>query len=176
MTITVEQADVKYPIITGVAVYEAIANLVEGDVKIKWPNDILINGKKVCGILCESKDGFTALGIGININQDFFPDDIADKATSLKLASGNSFTIDDIRNKILVSLDKWISLYTSHGFGPVREAFLRYSHLPGTIARTEDGRQCKILDLTMDGPLSIELEGHSQLYLSGDIIIDYEIA
>jgi BirA family biotin operon repressor/biotin-[acetyl-CoA-carboxylase] ligase len=212
MTITVAQVDAKYPIITGVAVHETIADLEtfaqspltppsppggedkgegavdkktivqrshlveKNDVKIKWPNDILIRGKKVCGILCETKDCVTAIGIGVNINQDFFSDDISSKATSLKLASGNSFNIEDIRNKILISLDKWISLYTSSGFGPVRDAFLKSSNIIGSKAHTEAGKECLILDLSMDGHLIIEVEGKKQEHLSGDIIIDYETA
>ena len=57
---------------------------------IKWPNDIVVNGKKICGILTEMSSEMEAInyiitGIGINVNNEQFPSDIADKATSIKL-------------------------------------------------------------------------------------------
>jgi len=56
------------------------------DVKVKWPNDIMIDGKKAAGILCEANDGDVFLGIGINVAQKIFPENLRNKATSILLS------------------------------------------------------------------------------------------
>ena len=71
------------------------------DVGIKWPNDILIKGKKVAGILVEAADDFAIVGIGINVNTAEFPPEISSIATSLKLAASQSFSRAHLLEKII---------------------------------------------------------------------------
>lgn len=69
------------------------------DVKIKWPNDILLDGKKLAGILCENVpgvDGLAIVGIGLNVNAGEFPEVISAATTSLKLATGKEFSVQKI--------------------------------------------------------------------------------
>lgn len=73
---------------TGLSVSLAIEEefpLLEKKVKVKWPNDIMIGSKKVCGILCEADGGNVHVGIGINVLQREFPSHLCDKATSIAL-------------------------------------------------------------------------------------------
>lgn len=91
----------------GVATVSAIQQHAE--VKLKWPNDILLNGKKLAGILCEHIPGDTPaviVGIGINLNQSYFPEDIQDVATSLKLETGKTVSRTDLALSLLESLDR----------------------------------------------------------------------
>jgi BirA family biotin operon repressor/biotin-[acetyl-CoA-carboxylase] ligase len=81
---------------------------------IKWPNDVLVNSKKVCGILVESafessKVKYAILGIGFNLNQTAFPDEIADSATSLRVVSGRDFDRREFALALLNSLGEWYS-------------------------------------------------------------------
>lgn len=175
MTLTTSIPDPKYSIVIGVAVHEVITDMLcrsNKDVIIKWPNDILIQGKKVCGILCESKREITALGIGVNVNQDHWPDDISEKTISLKEASGHPLEVRYVLHKILISLNKWLSIYWGDGFDPIRSAFLARSHIIGAAACTQEGRQCKIIGLNMEGHLLVEASGRIHNLLSGDIHID----
>jgi BirA family biotin operon repressor/biotin-[acetyl-CoA-carboxylase] ligase len=55
---------------------------------IKWPNDVWIGGKKICGVLVEAGSDFAIIGIGVNVNVPAFPDELADTATSLLLETG----------------------------------------------------------------------------------------
>jgi BirA family biotin operon repressor/biotin-[acetyl-CoA-carboxylase] ligase len=78
---------------------------------LKWPNDVLINGKKVCGILTEMNAEATrvrhiVVGIGINVNQRKFPDDVCDTATSLLLVSGSEWSRVQLVAALLKSLDR----------------------------------------------------------------------
>src|SRR5690554_5559179 len=91
MSILLKPKDIKsislLSLLTSAAVYDVIKTY-SLDVKIKWPNDILVNNKKISGILLESvyKLNFEAviIGIGINVNSTNFPTEILNKATSLK--------------------------------------------------------------------------------------------
>ena len=85
-------------LLMAVSVAEVISGLhPELDVKIKWPNDVLVNGHKVCGILTEMGAEpdyiqYVVVGVGINANQTFFPDEIKDIATSLRIEKGEKVT------------------------------------------------------------------------------------
>lgn len=74
----------------GLAVCRAAEDVLpslSGRVRIKWPNDLLIDGRKVCGILCEGDGRIVCAGIGVNVSQRSFPEELRDKATSLALAA-----------------------------------------------------------------------------------------
>jgi BirA family transcriptional regulator, biotin operon repressor / biotin---[acetyl-CoA-carboxylase] ligase len=92
----------------GVATAFAIQQLAFVPVKLKWPNDLLLNGKKLAGILCEciqSNPPTVIMGIGINLNQTTFPSDIQDIATSIKLETGNTINRTDLVLSLLENLD-----------------------------------------------------------------------
>ncbi|MCL2174688.1 MAG: biotin--[acetyl-CoA-carboxylase] ligase [Treponema sp.] len=70
----------------GLAVSLAVEDFspsLKNSIFVKWPNDIMINGKKTAGILCEAADGYVHIGIGINVMQKEFPDHLKEKATSI---------------------------------------------------------------------------------------------
>lgn len=80
-------------LVAAMAVQKALSEIPGVGAEIKWPNDVVVNGKKVCGILTEMSSElddirYVVTGIGINVNQDLFPPEIAGKATSLKLETG----------------------------------------------------------------------------------------
>jgi BirA family biotin operon repressor/biotin-[acetyl-CoA-carboxylase] ligase len=90
------------------AIREYCQTVIEQDVKIKWPNDILCNGKKVCGILIEnsvsSKWENSIIGIGLNVNQTTFPDMF--RAVSFLSETGFKFDLTETLNGLLETLDR----------------------------------------------------------------------
>lgn len=102
-------------IASGVAVAETVADFVEPHpVTIKWPNDILLSGKKTCGMLLETSFGTTPagpasgaviLGIGLNVNQVDFPPEIEQQATSMRLATGRALPRVSVYAKLLGYLE-----------------------------------------------------------------------
>jgi BirA family biotin operon repressor/biotin-[acetyl-CoA-carboxylase] ligase len=97
------------------AVAEAIANTTGLDPKIKFPNDILIGGRKVAGILAESSEGRVVLGIGVNANQNEaeLPPDAQTEPTSLRLELGRRVDRAELLAAILARLepayDRWLT-------------------------------------------------------------------
>ena len=96
---------------TGYAVCLAIREYAGIDALIKWPNDIIVGSKKLCGILTEmaaqiDRIDYVVTGIGINVNNSSFPEEIADKATSLFLETGKTFDRSEFLACVLKKLDK----------------------------------------------------------------------
>ncbi len=97
-----------------VAVCENIRQVANLQAKIKWPNDVLIRGRKVCGILIETRnvergtrnDGlFTVAGIGLNVKQQEFSGDGLEQAGSLALVAGHAFDRDEVARRLILQLD-----------------------------------------------------------------------
>jgi BirA family biotin operon repressor/biotin-[acetyl-CoA-carboxylase] ligase len=97
--------------ITALAIREAMEALTDKDVFIKWPNDIIVEGKKICGILIENnwsdfKIQSAIIGFGINVNQEKF---MIPKATSVKNLIGHFIPISEIQKTTLAYFDNWYS-------------------------------------------------------------------
>ena len=83
---------------------------VHGD--IKWPNDVLVNGRKICGILVEAaierdRLQYAIMGIGVNIGQRLFPEQVRDSATSILLETGCAIEPEDFARAMLPRLEHW---------------------------------------------------------------------
>jgi len=99
------------PLAAGLAAAWAIKIAAGMDVDLRWPNDLLIGPHKCGGILVESKTdrgevGFVVIGIGINVNQLKFPEDLRDIATSLRLVTGNEWSRVELATALLKSLHR----------------------------------------------------------------------
>lgn len=101
---------------TSLAIAKSLCTFTDANIKVKWPNDILINNKKVCGILIESATqaksvtvDYVIIGIGVNINNENFDSEIEDIATSLKKESGKTIDRNMVIIKILNSLKDLLS-------------------------------------------------------------------
>jgi BirA family biotin operon repressor/biotin-[acetyl-CoA-carboxylase] ligase len=99
----------------GVAVAESIGRCGRTEAKIKWPNDILLNDKKVAGVLVESisikKQKFFVIGIGINCHQkkEDFADELGQTATSIDIQNGAKCDRNGIARRLLVNLDHFVA-------------------------------------------------------------------
>jgi BirA family biotin operon repressor/biotin-[acetyl-CoA-carboxylase] ligase len=99
-----------------VAVAEAVGKLGDIEAKVKWPNDIILNGKKVAGILLESKmgngDSIYIAGIGINCHQkkDSFPAELQPIATSIDIESRSLTDRVSLAKRLLTSIDNWLEV------------------------------------------------------------------
>jgi BirA family biotin operon repressor/biotin-[acetyl-CoA-carboxylase] ligase len=108
--------DAKYlPLITlatAVAVFETLAELGLTP-EIKWPNDVLLNEKKICGILAETAETEQGLaivvGVGINVTSNSFPPELGDTATSIEGELNIPVTFSDLESTLLRQFDNWYS-------------------------------------------------------------------
>lgn len=106
-------------LVAALAVADGIETVCGLDTKIKWPNDIVVNGKKVCGILTEMSTeleciNYVVVGIGINANTSEFPEDIRDVATSLLLETGARVGRSRLIGAVMKALEKYYALFLEH--------------------------------------------------------------
>jgi BirA family biotin operon repressor/biotin-[acetyl-CoA-carboxylase] ligase len=105
MSVVLRDVDPIVPLAAAVAVAETVGD----GARIKWPNDIWIDRRKVSGILLEGRpqEGWAVLGIGLNVRTREFPDELRAIATSLALA-GREATVDDVLADLIPRLDSWV--------------------------------------------------------------------
>jgi BirA family transcriptional regulator, biotin operon repressor / biotin---[acetyl-CoA-carboxylase] ligase len=132
MSLVLRDLDETLPLSAAVAVCEALP----ADAAIKWPNDVWIDGRKVAGILVEGRpqDGWAVLGMGVNVTTESFPPELADHATSLRLA-GFSTSVETVLASLLRSLDEWLRAPSERVF----EAWRSRDALKGERLRWSDG-------------------------------------
>ncbi len=159
----------KYPQLTLVAAV-AVVQTIEKETgirpDIKWPNDILINGKKLVGILTElhrDKNGnqFVVLGIGINVNtaQEDFPNEVQEIATSLRIELGEKVEKEKIMQGIFTSLESLYRQYLDESFTEIKKMWESYSISIGKeiVARTlTEVIFGKAVGITEEGVLLLE--------------------
>lgn len=122
------EAAATIPLVVGVAVAAALERfLPSAEIAIKWPNDILADGKKICGILCEmAAQGDTVrhviAGVGINVNLDAveLPPEIAGTATSMKMLGGVDFSADEVLSSVLDSFAGHYGRWRESGMAAVK--------------------------------------------------------
>jgi len=151
-------------LVAGIAVAEAIGEASGLPVAVAWPNDLLIRGLKVAGILAESFAGsggagaVVILGIGINVNQTRFAGDLENRATSLAREAARPFDRERLLTAVLGRLETWYRRWVAEGFGPVREAWRRASATLGQPVVADGGVAGIAEDLGEDGALLVRTE------------------
>ncbi|MEH7245725.1 biotin--[acetyl-CoA-carboxylase] ligase [Neobacillus niacini] len=155
-------------LLAAVAIVQAIEERTGLLPEIKWPNDILLNGKKVTGILTEleaeaDRINSIIIGIGINVNQtnEDFPNELKGIATSILIEKGEKVSRADLIKGIFVKLEKLYLLYLAEGFLPIKLLWESYAISIGrnitarTLSHSIIGKAQGITD---DGVLMIEDE------------------
>lgn len=94
----------------GLAVQRALHDVAEISADLRWPNDVLLNDRKVAGILAQSAEGAVIAGIGLNVNQTGFPPDLAEIATSLRIETGQEYSKDALAERIIAESLRYSAL------------------------------------------------------------------
>jgi BirA family biotin operon repressor/biotin-[acetyl-CoA-carboxylase] ligase len=166
-------------LVAGVATVDALREWCEA--WIKWPNDVLVGGRKVAGILAEMEANGTTpvvvLGIGVNVNStaDDFPEELRDKAGSLRMALGERVDRARIAGRLLTHLERRYDRLSAEGFSPVAAAWRERSHLIGRPIRVREPAgeiEGEVVDLDADGALRLRLaSGEEHRVVSGDVTV-----
>lgn len=169
--------------LSAVAVAEAIEQSSGLTPAIKWPNDVLVNGFKVAGMLNEmsaetERVEFLVLGIGVNINmqRDQFPPDLRHPASSLAMEAGREVGRLAFARALLESLDTHYARYLAEGYAPLRQAWLGRSAVMGRRVRVS-GQQGEVRGTVEGideiGALLLRTPGDTlERVLAGDVIIE----
>ncbi len=116
----------------GLGVARGLAEASGAAFDIRWPNDVLLNEKKCCGILVETAAEagslrYAVVGIGVNVNQPQMPEEISAGATSLRIETARSFDREEVLTSVLRSLESYYALFCEQGARPIIAEFAEAS-------------------------------------------------
>lgn len=167
----------KLTILTSLAVAEAINKITGLSPSIKWPNDILVNDKKVGGILTElnaeqDRINFAIIGIGINVNTPI--SSLPKDASSLSFQKKTKLSRVELVKEILREIDKLYLLFRKRGFIPIVKRWKKFSYLQGERVKIichREKLEGEVLDIDSDGGLLIrEDSGFIKKVIAGDVV------
>ena len=172
----------KFTLMAAVAVAEAMARF-NLKAEIKWPNDIMFDGRKLVGILTEitgelARINYMVIGIGINVNMSRadFPEELQDVAASLSEMNGEILSRVEIFRAVLEEFDKLYLEVKAEGFDKVIDRWKKYNVTLGKNVRVisaGDGESFtgKAIDLDEDGALVVETSQGQRTVYAGDVSI-----
>ncbi len=164
--------------VAAVAVLEALETVAGVAPRLKWPNDVLVAGRKIAGILLETRMSgsigphaappVTVIGIGINLEPASVPPALADRATCVRDAGGRAVERETVLAAVLDAFDLWRERLEHEGFEPIRRRWLM---LAETIGRQVEagGTRGIAVDLDADGALVVEGGGVRHRVVAGEL-------
>jgi BirA family biotin operon repressor/biotin-[acetyl-CoA-carboxylase] ligase len=169
-------------LMTAVAIAEALLSLMQLEVRIKWPNDILVNGKKLAGILTEISTEMDAInyivvGIGLNVNTPFkdLPEELRDTATSIMIETGKQFPRVKLLRACLEWFEKYYEMFKKGDFEPIMHRWKQLSGMVGqqvmvdVIGQKHIG---EVMDIDDDGVLILkDNQERFHRIFSGDVTL-----
>ncbi len=177
--IPVQQAP-QLTFLSAVAVAETLSDVCQIPAEVKWPNDILVGGAKIAGLLNEmnaetEQIHFVILGIGINLNMevDQFPKDIKYPVTSVLLESGKPVDRLLFMRELLQRLDGYYSEFLAEGFGPIRSRWEKLFFMMNKKVEVDLGRSVlcgTVVGLDAEGALRVQSDqGQVERIIAGDV-------
>ena len=142
----------------GIAAAEALAGILPVPPLLRWPNDCYAGGRKIAGVLVEAETtggggfDFLVCGVGINVNHvaGDFPEELRERATSIRLQVGHEISRREALAAFLAAFDTWEGVWRRHGLGPIRERWLELSpETAGGEVRVQTAAE--VLEGTADG-------------------------
>ncbi|MBN2255046.1 MAG: biotin--[acetyl-CoA-carboxylase] ligase [Deltaproteobacteria bacterium] len=167
-------------LLAGVAVADVLSLYCDRQATLKWPNDVQVRGKKICGILTEMRTSgasveYVVIGIGINLNmrRDEFHEDFRETSTSVREENGADVSRVAFAADLYGSVERWYGEYHQNGFEPIRDTWLTYAGIVGRqirVNRPDDIQKGTVLGIDEYGALLIhDDEKNVKRVLSGDI-------
>ncbi len=168
-------------LVAGVAVADALER--EGiEAGIKWPNDVLIDGRKVCGVLTEIEAeadmvGSVVVGVGVNLNSVIgdFPEELHDRATSIRMATGRMVDRASFAATLLECFELAYERWREHGFAELKGDWERRSVLigkPVEVAAASASAQGICVGIDSDGALLLKGDGDEvRRVIAGDVTL-----
>ncbi|OPX89513.1 MAG: Bifunctional ligase/repressor BirA [Pelotomaculum sp. PtaB.Bin117] len=166
--------------VTAVALALAVRKKTGVPVGIKWPNDLFVGGRKICGILTEmsaelDRIDYLVVGAGLNVNQELIelPEEVRDIATSLKVETGAELARVDLLQAMLEEYEQWYQLWLEQGFPVVLAKWKELSvslHCPVRVHTLNKSWEGWAEDVDYDGALLLRLpDGGLQRLIVGDV-------
>jgi len=168
-----ERRAAELSLVAGVATAIAVEHATGLAAQIKWPNDVMLDRRKVAGVLAELKDGAVVLGIGLNVNQgrDELPTETKAPAGSLRSVTGRSLERVPIFADLLLELERQYEAWRDGGLDAIYDDLGARNFLRGRLV-TVDGVAGTAQMITRDGRLEVSTDSGSMLVESGEVLFE----
>jgi len=162
-------------LVFGLAALNTIKKATGLPLMLKWPNDIILNNKKVCGILaegCKHLDGsdYFVIGVGINVNNKAFPEELEDKATSTFLETGESYSVTKLAKHLYHEMDYYYEkIQNGEGFASFIEQYKSNCltlNKDVTVIQNKESVSCRVVDISEAGELIVKLDNGEKMAIS----------
>ena len=161
----------KFSFVAALAVWDVVSAVLSSSfsIELKYPNDVLVNGKKISGILLESGEGWLVVGVGLNVQH--MPENPLYPVTSLAAEISEPPPLDVLLDKFLNALAYWNNIFTAQGFAPVRTAWLSRARKGAMRVRLpQEEIHGEFVDLDAEGNLRLLLpDGTERSISAGDV-------
>ena len=174
---------VKLTLVAGLAVAKVLREMFDLKTETKWPNDVLVNGRKICGVLAEMNTtgetvSFVVVGVGVNVNFDVenvFPEQLKKVSTSLEKELGRKVKLENLFRTLLEQLESLYELLIKEGFNPILDEWKTYAGFLGCKVEVTGptGKMSGLaLDVDHEGALVLRLEdGTVKRVFVGDVSV-----
>lgn len=166
-----ERAAPQLSLVGGLAAAMAVEDALALAAQIKWPNDVLVDRRKVAGVLAEAREGVVVLGIGINVNQtrEQLPADARVAAASLRTIDGRERDRERVLASLLAHLDRLYGAWSEDGLEGVYDDLGARDFLRGRRVSVDDGVSGVAQMITRDGRLEVSTDSGLVLVESGEV-------
>ncbi|NIO36208.1 biotin--[acetyl-CoA-carboxylase] ligase [Candidatus Bathyarchaeota archaeon] len=177
---------IKLNFVAGLAVAKILRELFSLNAETKWPNDVLVNKLKICGVLSEVNStnetvNFAIVGVGLNVNLDVehaFPKPLRENATSIEKELCRKVQLEEVFKSLLEVLEDLYRVLTEKGFEPILKEWKRYASFLGHQVEVTDLAERLsglALDVDHEGALLLKLEeGDVRRVIVGDVTVRAE--
>ncbi len=165
-------------LLAALALAEALSAMCPGlTLTLKWPNDLLLSGRKLAGILLDAASGpdgridWVVIGFGANLAR---APEIPGRAPSCLAEAGFTLAPEALAPALLARLDHWLGINAADGFAPVRDAWLGLAHPPGTPIRLAQGgsvAEGRFCGLASDGALLMATDAGLRRFAAGEVLL-----
>ena len=166
-------------LVVGLAVTKALRKLTGEEICIKWPNDIVLNKKKLCGILCEMSAevgmlNYVVCGIGVNVGNEKFPEEIDKVACSVKSETGKTLLRSAVCAEILNTFEKVYKQFLTDGIAPLISEYKKYCITLGrdvTVIKRGETYRAYAMDVNDSGELVVSTTDGTETLYSGEVSV-----
>ncbi|MDO4988149.1 MAG: biotin--[acetyl-CoA-carboxylase] ligase [Synergistes sp.] len=164
----------------GMAMKKTLTEICRTEFHLKWPNDILCGGKKICGIITEAAStadrilyAVTGIGLNVNMERSEIPKELSDIATSLAIEAGKKYSREDVLLKFICNFSEYIALFNSCDTAAIIDSYRKQCDTIGRTVRvicddkTLYGRACGITD---EGAIIIKTDQGTMTFAAADIV------
>ncbi len=168
-------------LLAGLAIHDVLRNISSIEAGLKWPNDVYVEGKKICGILMEqeARSGAIILGIGVNVNflQADFPDEIRARAVSLRMCTGQKHDLPAVAEAVRLALWQRYQQFQNKAHALTLSEWKKHNITLGTWVNVQYGPGHVIsgqaIDLSPEGFLLVQdRQGLTQTITAGELLAE----